>query len=322
MSLVDRAVKRFQGVIDGDRIEWSEWMRPGDVARIIPAEALAERGKASILLGVDAEAGISLPWGKLGDKVRIKPGKVCVWSGWTHHGKSAMLKQVMLSAIQQGERVLIASMEEEVLELWRDMAIMAVGNAEPTSRAIDAFVAFIAGMLWLYDQQGAIDPTRAQALIRYAASELKVTQLVIDSLMMLAVNRDDYEAQARFCGDLKAIAKDTGCTVHLVCHLRKRDGKSGDDAPGNIFDIAGGHEISGKADYVFNVWRDKARKNADSPSCVLSIEKQRGRINWLGKVGLGYHEGSRQFVDGKWPIKFWPDRVREPGEDDDIEAVV
>ncbi|HZQ44458.1 MAG TPA: hypothetical protein VFA99_14480, partial [Acidobacteriaceae bacterium] len=112
-----------------------------------------------------------------------------------------------------------------------------------------------------------------------------------------------YDAQARFVAELHATAKDTGTTIHLVAHMRKRDGKGGDEAPGTIHDVAGGHEIGSIADYVFLPWRDK-RPNAQPP-CQLKVEKQRGRINWLGTIKLNFHAMSRQFVEDVHPMRFW-----------------
>ena len=294
-------------VIRGDVIEWERWLKPEDKSRIIPAEAIAERGKASMLLGDESEPGLSLPWEKARGKVLVRPGKLCVWAGWSRHGKTQLLKQLMLHAIRDSEKVVIASMEEEVLEVWKDMAWVACRERNPAKREIDRYIEFVSGKLWLYDQQGQIDPKRMIAVIRYAASELKITQFVVDSLMMLALDRDDYEAQARFVGELKTVAKDTGVTVHLVAHMRKRDGKGGDEQPGTLHDISGGHEIGSKADYVFIVWRDVQRKDPNNPQAVLKVEKQRGRVNWLGSLGFGWHEGARQFIEDVHPMKFWSD---------------
>jgi hypothetical protein len=74
--------------------------------------------------------------------------------------------------------------------------------------------------------------------------------------------------------------------VHLVAHMRKRESKGGDEAPGTTHDIAGGHEIASIADYVFLPWRDK--KPGAQPACHLKVDKQRGRINWLGTVTLNF----------------------------------
>lgn len=305
MSLVDRAIQRFQGIIDGKTVDWEKYLEPSDVSRVIPAEALSERLKKKLVMATDTPDGLALPWPKTHDKVFIQRGKVCVWTGWSHHGKTAMLKQCMASAVYQGEKVCIASMEETVADVFEDMAYLCCGTSTPSMENLDDFTQFVAGNLWLYDQEGSIDSQRIQAVIRYTAKELGITQFVIDSLMMLKVSRDDYDAQAQFVGDLKSVAKDTNCTIHLVAHMRKREGKTGEDVPGSQHDIAGGHEIGSKADYVFNVWRDKQRKNPLEPASILGVEKQRGRKNWIGRIGLNYHQDSRQFTETDFPMRFW-----------------
>jgi twinkle protein len=72
-----------------------------------------------------------LPWSKTAGKVLVRPGKLAIWAGYTHHGKTQMVKQLMLHAIGQSEKALVASMEEEVLDVWKDMARLACANQEP-----------------------------------------------------------------------------------------------------------------------------------------------------------------------------------------------
>lgn len=292
-----RASRDLQRIAE-EQIDFEKYEFREEHARVIPAERLAEEGKKRMLLGHEQEAGLTLPWSKADGKVLIKPGKLVIWTGWSHHGKSQMAKNAMLGAINQGEKVCIASMEEEVQEVWVDMGLMACGRSDPGGQRINQWIEFCSGSLWFYDQQGSVSSKKIKAVIRYAAEELGITQFVVDSLMMLSVSRDDYDAQSMFVGDLKTLAKDTGCTIHLVAHLKKSDGKTGEEAPGRIHDIAGGHEIASKADYVFNVWRDKAKKVAGNPDCILGVEKQRGRVNWIGRLGLNYHEQSRQYTEG------------------------
>lgn len=293
-------------VIDGDAIDWNSYLQPDERSRIVAAETLLQKGKDRLCLEPSLEPGLTLPWGKSEGKVLIRPGKLCVWSGWTHHGKTAALKQINLHAIRSGEKCLVASMEEEVVDVWADMAVMGCAKETPSPRELERFADFIMGKLWLYDQQGSVSARRIQAVIRYAAKELGVTQAVVDSLMMLQVDRDDYDAQKRFMTELKATAKDTGVTIHLVAHMRKRDGKGGDDSIGTVHDIAGGHDIGSIADYIFIVWRDKRKdRPAHEPSAILRVDKQRGRINWTGNFGLNFHQSSRQFVEEHYPMSFY-----------------
>lgn len=294
-------------IIHGDQIPWERYLKPADKERVIPAEALAERAKQEMLLGAEKEPGLSLPWDKSKDRVFIRQGTLILWAGWSRHGKTRMLKQVMLHAIKCGEKPLIASMEEEVRAVFKDMARMACLTDNPGPRAINSFIDFARGKLWLYDQQGMVQPQKLLAVIRYAISELKITQVMVDSLMMLAIGRDDYEAQARFVSELHTIAMNTGATIHLVAHMRKREGKGGEETPGTIHDISGGHELGSIADSVFIVWRDMKGVQQSA----LKIDKQRGRIDWRGTLGFNFHQASRQFVEDVHPMRFFDEQGEE-----------
>lgn len=312
LAVLDAAVRNAGAVIHGDQIPWERYLKPADKERVIPAEAFAEQSKRDMLLGSASEPGLKLPWEKCEGRVFMRQGTLILWCGWSRHGKTRMLKQVMLHAIKCGERPLVASMEEDVRVVWKDMARMACATADPSPRQIDRYVEFVRGNLWLYDQQGMVSPQKLLAVVRYVVHELKVTQVMIDSLMMLAIGRDDYEAQAKFVSELHSIAMNTGVTVHLVAHMRKREGRGAEDSPGTIHDISGGHELGSIADSVFIVWRD-TRQNppADSPPAVLKIDKQRGLMDWMGVLGLNFHAEARQFVEDVHPMRFWDER----GED-------
>lgn len=307
MSVMNRAMQRWEEhTIKGDAVNWDDYLHPDDVSRIVPADSIGEQAKESLLTGSIYQDGMRLPWGKTHSDVVIKQGKLAIWTGWSRHGKSQMLKMLELHSIGHGERWIVASMEEEIADIWIDMAIMYAGNDNPSKRMLDEFSKYISGKLWFYDQQGMVSAKRMQAVLRYAGTQIKTTQATVDSLMMLAMDRDDYDVQSRFVGELKSLAKDTHQTVHLVAHMRKREGKGGEEQPGNMHDIAGGHEISSKADYVFNVWRNMQKKNDMDHDSVLTVDKQRGRgrMNWIGRIGLNYHKASGQFVDGRQPMEF------------------
>jgi twinkle protein len=305
LAIVERAQAALVG--DGD-IDFKKYMHPQERNRIIPAESLAEECRREMLLGAEKEPGLLLPWDKARDVVKIPPGILVLWAGWSRHGKSQMLKQVMLHAMNEGEKACIASMEETIKFIWKEMGKVACGTRTPAGPDLDDWLAFQTGRLWFYDRRGQVDPAKIEAVIRYCAAELGITQFVVDSLMMMAMARDDYNAQAAFATRLKALAEETRCTVHLVVHLKKRDGRTGEDSPGGMHDIAGGHELSSAADTVFNVWRNINKAVPGNPDCILTVEKQRGEFNWLGKLGLSYHEGSRQYVEGNQPMRFWRDR--------------
>jgi twinkle protein len=295
---IENGIARLKGqVIDSSQIDWRKYMKPSDCARVIPAETLAEECKRELLLGSDHQIGLMLPWDKTRGKVLIKPGKLAIWVGWSFHGKSAMTKQVMANAIYSSDVILIASMEEELKEIWIEMMTIFL-DGDITPRGIDSFVHFITGKLYLYNQQGVIDGDRINAMIRYAKEKYGITQCLIDSLMLVRVGgntaKDNAKGKIDFMSDLKSTAADTQVTAHLVCHMRKSMDRKGDTIPGSKHDIHGGQEIFAIADYCFNVWRDQ-REGINK--AILDVQKQRGKINKIGKYHFEFNNDSRKFFD-------------------------
>ena len=115
LALVERAKAAMQTVGEFDP---KRYLHLAERNRVIPAEALAEEGKRVMLLGPSHEPGLLLPWEKAKGLVKIEPGNLAVWAGWSRHGKSRLLKQVMLHAMSEGEKVCIASMDEKILKVW------------------------------------------------------------------------------------------------------------------------------------------------------------------------------------------------------------
>ncbi|MFM7012040.1 MAG: ATPase domain-containing protein [Betaproteobacteria bacterium] len=275
--------------------------------KILNASTFAEKAKERMFVSQADEPGLRLPWSELQDRVRITPGKLAIWTGYQHHGKTQMLKQVMLAAMQQSENVLIASMEEDLIDVWCDMARMACGTQEPSPSELNPWLNFSKRM-WLYDEQGQAKQSELKQAITYAARNLNIKHFVIDSLMTIDIDKDDYNLQTKFVREIRAIAKAEKITVHLVAHMRKREGKLGDGAIGNAQDISGPHEISSLADYIFVVWREMreiAERPPNSRDAMFKVEKQRGRFNWIGSFAMNFHSASRQFVRDNSSMKFW-----------------
>lgn len=246
--------------------------------------------------------GAVLPWAGLRDLMRLRSSEVSIWAGINGHGKSAMLSQIVLHLLAQNQRACIASMEMPPRKTMYRMARQAFGPENFTSERLQKFMAFVdADRLWLYDQQGTVQADRIIALGRYAAAELSVQHLVVDSMMKCGIGPENYDGQKAFVDQLCALAKDTGLHIHLVAHSRK--GKTEDDRIGK-FDIKGASEITDQADNVFTLWRNKPKERAQArgeheksaePDAELSCDKQR-HGDWEGKLSLWYDRKSMQYT--------------------------
>ena len=287
-------------------IDWDRYcLSDDDKARLIAPHSLLQKTQ-QVLAGVGDFEGVALPWAKASGQVRLRKRNVTVWAGITHHGKTAMLKQIALHLMRCGEVVCIASLEEVPEVTFADMARQALSASADDGLNLDVLANWAQNRLWLYDQQGMVSPDRILALVAYAAQEKHVTHFIIDSLMRLGVAYDDYEAQRVFFNRVTSYAKQLGVHIHIVCHMRKQSDDA--DVP-NMMDVRGAAAIVEQADNVFVIWRDKreARPPVD-PSALLVVEKQRGRPNWIGKIRLWHDRESGQFIGnlGDQPMWFLP----------------
>jgi twinkle protein len=246
--------------------------------------------------GDQEQSGKALPWIKSRDLFRVRPGEVTVWTGYNGHMKSMVTGYVMLDLMHQGEKVCMASFEMKPRKTLRRMASQSIGTRHPTEEYVHKFLDSVTDKLWLYDQQGETTPERILGVIYYCAEQLGVTQFVIDSLMKVVANEDDYNGQKRFMGQLCAAAKDLNIHIHLVHHSRKRDDES--KRPGKQ-DAKGTGAIVDQTDNFVAVYKfpKKDGDDDDKPTHGLYVDKQR-HGEWEGLIALWFNDESLQFLEG------------------------
>jgi twinkle protein len=245
-----------------------------------------------------------LPWPKLRDFFQFRPGEVTVYVGFNGHGKSLVVGQIMLSQIAQGQIVLVISLEMKPrrtlarkLRQWVGRKLDQIHGWE-----VDAFVDGMEGKLWLYDQQGMVDPQKILAVARWAIANRGVTDIVVDNLAKMVKSEEDLDGQKNFVDALCTIARDTSTHVHLVVHPKKN---INEEQPPRKMDIRGSSTISDAPDNVLSVWKNKpkleARERNDpskdqEPDGLVIVDKQRNG-EWEGRIGLAFHRGSHQLIE-------------------------
>lgn len=248
--------------------------------------------------------GAYLPWDKTHDKLRLRSNELTLWPGFNGHGKSLVLNQIMLYAMAQGEKCLIASMEMTPVSTLERMCKQALGRANPSPKEINDFSRWTDDRLWIYDHLGSVEWRALIGMMRYAATEVGITQFIIDSLMRCGIADDDYAQQKAFVDALCTFRLDYDVHVHLVAHSRKRDDEF---SPPGKYDLKGSGTITDLADNVITVFRNKRKEKSiergetkllDEPDAALICDKQRHH-EWEGTIGLWYHKGAMQFVEAE-----------------------
>jgi twinkle protein len=228
-------------------------------------------------------------------KLLLRPAELSIWTGINGHGKSQMLGQVLLGAMEQGARVCIASLEIKPKRLLYRLVRQATGTAVPSREYIRQVHHWLDGRLWLFDVTGSAKGERIIEVFRYARKRYGITHFVIDSLMKTGIAEDDYREQKAFVENLCDFKNEFDCHVHLVAHARKGEDES--RAP-NKLDVKGTGAITDLADNVFSVWRNKRKEagkaDADAPDGVLYCDKSRNG-EWEGLVHPWFDKESFQY---------------------------
>jgi twinkle protein len=275
--------------------------REQDAALVKPAEDFRDLLAAEFTDEVTL-AGCSLPWNKVADKFRIRRGELTLWTGFNGHMKSMVTGYVLLDLLHQGEKGCVLSFEMKPQKTLKRMAVQAVGCV-PTAAYRDKFLDSVAGKLWLYDQQGETTPARVIAVITYCAEQLGVTQFIVDSMMKVIADEDDYNAQKRFVGALHALARDLNVHIHLVTHARKREDEN--KRPGKQDNKGTGAAVDQTDNFVAVFKLPKKDPLTDTgPTHCLYIDKQR-HGDFEGTLALWFDERSLQFKESPF------DRVRQ-----------
>ena len=261
------------------------------IAKVMPADAFANDVADRFYAPLE-EQGDTLPFSKLNQHFRFRPGEVTIWAGYNGHGKSLLLGQAMMHRIaRHAKKVCIASMEMKPATTLQRIARQFFENPQPNREELNEFFTLIGGHCWLYDHQGVVQVRKLIAAMKYCAKELEIHHFVVDSLMKCGMGEDDYNGQKAFVDQLCSVGRDSNMHIHLVCHSKKAIDES--RVPGKM-DIRGSGSITDQVDNVLTVWRNKDEKRPLGEDAVIRIDKQRNG-EWEGCLMLTYDQSGQSF---------------------------
>lgn len=233
-------------------------------------------------------------------------GQLTIWTGISGHGKSNLLNQIALEFICGGGRVAMASMEmpghKNLARMIRTAAPRSI--KEITIDFLTGMLTEISGRLWIFDMLGNVQLKVLLELMAYSVARYKVEHFIIDSLMKLDVDSEDFDAQRQALNQLHSFAMEHNVHVHLVCHARK--GQDESKAPGKL-DVKGSGDIINQADNIISVWRNKKKEKEFSagnlseanrfkvPDCICYVEKNR-ETGEEGEIALWFNKKRNRYI--------------------------
>jgi twinkle protein len=249
-----------------------------------------------------------------------QPGELTVWTGKNGEGKSTMLGQVILEALDNGAAVFCYSGELTKSRFQEWINTQAAGSlfleeyknkygdvkTKVKKEANDKIKEWYRGRFFLYDNSirgKNIEHTSILDLCEYAAQKYGCKIFVVDNLMTAdfdATDENYYHAQSKFVGNLVAFAKAFNIHIHLVAHPKKTNGELDKEA------ISGTGDITNRADNVIAIERNYDEKN--DYDAILKLLKNRN-TGVLGKFPLKFNKKERRFYqinkDGACDVKIY-----------------
>lgn len=254
--------------------------------------------------------------------IGVNKGELSVWSGGNGSGKSTILSQVAINAVDIGFRVALFSGELRDSRTKGWLQLQAAGR-QNTRQSMDgvsyyvpkaegeAIVNWFGDKLWVYENEFGKKVGTVTKDICAAIKAHNIDVVIIDNLMSLDMTDvseakiDKYEKQSLLVQKLHRIAEVYNVHIHFVCHPRKQFGflrKS---------DISGTANLTDVADNVFMMHRvnsDFMRLGADflgsgkvdelkSYTNVLEIMKNRDLGVMDEFVGVYYEPQSKRLLN-------------------------
>jgi len=234
------------------------------------------------------------PFDPQGGKLRFAERGYTIWSGYPGAGKTTALRQLICHLLHNGSKVFVASFEEHPVDVIVHLAGVAFGSEVPTVQQLQWFIDFYAGELRIWGMIGVAKHVQILGTIQQLAKE-GVKQVMLDSLMCLDVNSQDFEGQRVFANLLNSIAIESNVHIHLVAHPRKALSV---EQEADINDVAGGADFGRLAHNVVFVRRQKAMSNTAIPDVngmQIAVRKQRYGSGFIGNIDGWLNRRIRQF---------------------------
>ena len=237
---------------------------------IKPANEFTKEVLDHYLVGEQVK-GVALPWGDP-STFRLRDGECSIVGGINSSGKSLVCGQILLKAMESGEKCLSCSLEmspkSQLARMWRQASL----DRQPDLDFGLMFNAWAKDRLYFFDKQGSVDLDTLMAVIRYSIDHYDTRMILVDSLMTIGgIANDDYTAQKNVVCRLTDACRELECHIILVCHARKT--MSVRDKI-DRFSIRGAGELTDRVDNVILLGRYYS-ENPEDPDSYLSISKAR-----------------------------------------------
>ena len=255
----------------------------------------------------DLVKSVDYPWAGLNVKTMgLRQRELTTITAGSGIGKSSVCRELCHWLISNDQKVGYIALEES----WKKTLTEIVGiqmnkrlikekdiDQKDLRQAFDSVTK--SGNLYLYDHFGSLGSSRLLDHIRYMASGLGVSWVVLDHLSIVVSGDEDIGDERRAIDvtmtKLRSLVEETGIGLILVSHLKRPDGKGHEEgAQTSLAQLRGSASIAQLSDMVLGLERNqqdpenpdrtqiRVLKNRFSgetgPACRLTYSHETGRL--------------------------------------------
>ncbi len=256
-----------------------------------------------------ATQGWETPWPEV--PWRIRKSEFTVLSGFSGHGKTAGLNQLMLHLVKQGCKIMDASLEIKPGMTLYNMTRCCLGKKYSPKKEVEGCISWLNESMFFLDCIGTVSVARLLHAMEYARKRHGIDVFIIDSLFKCGLSSEDYGSQREFADKLTTFCNNTGAHVILVAHSRKTSNGNEYAVPTKS-DVAGSSDLTNAAFNVIIFWRNKLKKRKideakqsgdgeelakwlDQPDGKIIVDKQRFGEGEEAEVFMWFERESCQF---------------------------
>ncbi|MCC2820663.1 AAA family ATPase [Lachnoclostridium pacaense] len=193
----------------------------------------------------------------------LKKGFVTCLSGLRAAGKSSIISQLTIEAVQQGYRTALFSGELKPKNLLKWLTLQAAGKAYVKETQYDNYYVvpepygeviskWMDGKVYVYNNYYGNEFSSIMDQIRKCVVEHKVDLVILDNMMalnLMEMGSDRYQQQSHFVECLENFAKAANVHILFVAHPRKSVGFL------RLDDVSGSNDIVNRVDNAFILHR-------------------------------------------------------------------
>lgn len=231
-----------------------------DANRFLTATEIKARDRSRI---VTIKSGFDLLDKKI---IGFNKGELSIWSGANGSGKSSVLSQLALEAVQRKFKVAMFSGELRADRILEWLQLQCAGKYHTHSTQYENYFyvdretkekisRWLDGKIYIYNNDFGAKISEVVRAFKDCVKEKEIDVIIIDNLMSLDLadmGGEKYDRQSTLVNSLSQLAKQYNVHIHFVCHPRKTIGFL------RKTDISGTSDITNAADNVFIIHRVNA----------------------------------------------------------------